>query len=188
MVVSARAPYPDPWGWGGPGAVVCARVSSDGTVPERELKYGYRNTDLSERKVPNVVDAASWGDRPRSKWSAGAVGGFPGTHDGLWPRGWPAVAHAGKGLYVFAWVKGRIAQDRLTLTQYDVWLRGVDGGSLEVRLPARKAAAREGADETRPALVAGPAGELLLLYEEIDPEKPRRIVARRLTWTPAGGS
>jgi hypothetical protein len=181
MAVSTRAPYPDPWGWGGPGAVVCARVASDGGLPEGKLKYGYRCTFLSERRVPNVVDAASWGNKPNSKWKAGAPGGFPGTHDGLWPRGWPAVAHGGDGLYLLAWVKGRISQDRLTLSRYDVWLRGMDGGSLEARLPDRKVAGRQDADETRPVLVSGPASEVVLLHEEIATEGPRRIVARRLS-------
>jgi hypothetical protein len=156
-------------------------VTVEGEAPEGEIRYN--SSLISERKVPHVVDAASWGDQPKGPWRAGAVGGFPGTHDGLWPRGWPSVAHAGEGLYLFAWVKGRVSQDRLTLGQYDVWLRGMDGRSLEVRLADRKAAGKENADETRPALAAGPAGEVVLLYEEIPAEGPRRIVARRLTRT-----
>jgi hypothetical protein len=186
MAASARTPYPDPWGWGGPGAVVCARVTAEGETPEGEIRYN--SSLISEREVPHVVDAASWGDQPRGPWRAGAVGGFPGTHDGLWPRGWPSVAYAGEGLYLFAWVKGRISQDRLTLSQYDVWLRGMDGRSLQVRLADRKAAGKENADETRPALVAGPAGDVVLLYEEIPAEGPRRIVARRLTRTHAAAA
>jgi hypothetical protein len=180
MVAGSRTPYPDPWGWGGPGAVVCARVTSEGTSPERELQYGSRHTLLSERKVPNVVDAASWGKQPNSKWDAGAVGGFPGTPDGLWPRGWPAVAFAGEGTYLFAWGKGKIAGDRLTLEQYEVWLRGMDEKSLVVRVPDRKIASKDRVDETHPALVTGPRGEVLLLYEEIAPDQPRRIIALRL--------
>jgi hypothetical protein len=181
VVVAARTPYPDPWGWGGPGAVVCARVTAEGETADGDIRYN--SSVLSERKVPNVVDAASWGDQPKGPWRAGAVGGFPGTHDGLWPRGWPAVAHGGDGLYLFAWVKGRISRDRLTLSQYDVWLRGMDGGSLEVRLADRKIAYKQDADETRPALVAGPPGEVLLLYEETAADGPRRIVGRRLAAT-----
>jgi hypothetical protein len=180
--VSARTPYPDPWGWGGPGAVVCARVRAGGEVPDGQAKYN--SSQLSERKVPNVVDAASWGDQPNGPWRAGAVGGFPGTHDGLWPRGLPTLAFAGEGLYLFAWVKGKISQDRLTLGQYDVWLRGMDHDSLQVRWPDRKLVGNESTDETRPALIAGPKGEVLLLYEQIPVEGPCRIVAHRLVWGP----
>lgn len=180
VCASSRAPYPDPWGWGGPGAVVCARVRNDGTMPERALEYGYRSTFLSERKVPNVVDAASWGNEPRGKWNAGAPGGFPGTHDGLWPHGWPAAVHAGDKLYMFAWVKGEIAGDRLTLSNHDIWLRGLDEDSLKVRIDDLKVPGNKHADETRPTLVARSSTQILLLHEEIRPAAPRRIVARHL--------
>jgi len=182
LAVSARTPDPDPWGWGGPGAVVCARVRAGGELPDGQAKYN--SSQLSERTVPNVVDAASWGEEPNGPWRAGAVGGFPGTHDGLWPRGFPTLAFAGEGLCLFAWVKGKISQDRLTLGQYDVWLRGMDHDSLQVRWPDRKLVGNENMDETRPALVAGPKGEVLLLYEQIPAEGLRRIVAHRLFWMP----
>jgi hypothetical protein len=179
LAVSARTPYPDPWGWGGPGAVVCTRVRAGGELPDGQANFN--SSQLSERKVPNVVDTASWGEEPNGPWRAGAVGGFPGTHDGLWPRGCPTLAFADEGLCLFAWVKGKISKDRLTLGQYDVWLRGMDHHSLQVRWPDRKVIGNENTDETRPALIAGPMGEVLLLYEQIPAEGPRRIVAHRLS-------
>jgi hypothetical protein len=94
------------------------------------------------------------------------------------------LAFSGEGLCLFAWVKGKISQDRLTLGQYDVWLRGMDHDSLQVRWPDRKLVGNENMDETRPALVAGPKGEVLLLYEQIPAEGLRRIVAHRLFWMP----
>ena len=109
------------------------------------------------------------GEQPNGPWRAGAVGGFPGTHDGLWPRGCPTLAFAGEGLCLFAWVKGTISEDRLTLGQFDVWLR-TDYDSLQVRWPDRKLVGNENMDETRPALVTGPKGEVLLLYRA-DPRR-----------------
>jgi len=180
MTVAGRASAPDPWGWGGPGALVLSRVQADGTTPESKLNYAYRLSNLCSRSVPNVVDAAVW--KGAKTWNAGAVGGFQGTEDGLWPTGWPAVAHDGKGTYLFAWVKGTIAKDRLNLSNLDIWLRGMDARTLEVRVADRKAAA-SAADETRPVLVNGPAGEILLLYERLQSGAPRSIEARRIGTT-----
>jgi hypothetical protein len=179
IAVGSRTPNPDPWGWGGPGAVVCARVSHADQPLDQRHDYGYRMTHLSERKVPNVIDAASWGKTPRGKWDAGAVGGFPGTHDGQWPRGMAAVASVGHGEFVFAWVKGQLGDDRLTVSQSDIWIRALDGESLAETSPPRAAAASVDADELRPCLTACSATELLLLYEERS-ATGRRIAARRL--------
>lgn len=177
VTVAGRASTPDPWGWGGPGAVVLSRVLPNGVTPESKLNYAYRFSNLCSRSVPNVVDAAVW--KGAKTWEAGAVGGFPGTEDGLWPTGWPTVVHDGKGSYLFAWVKGTIARDRLNLSNLDIWVRGMDAQTLEVRAADRRAAATA-ADETRPVLVNGPAGEILLLSERLQSGEPRRIEARRI--------
>jgi len=178
MTVAGRASSPDPWGWGGPGAVVLSRVQADGATPESKLNYAYRLSNLCSRSVPNVVDAAVW--KGAKTWNAGAVGGFQGTEDGLWPAGLPAVAHDGQGSYLFAWVKGTLARDRLNLLNLDIWVRGMDAQTLEVRVADQKAAATA-ADETRPVLVNGPAGEILLLSERLQSGEPRRVEARRIT-------
>lgn len=180
MTASNRAPFPDPWGWGGPGAITCSRVTVEAKTPESQLDYGRRQTNLSERKVPNVVDAAAWKGAPGGAWIAGVPGGFPGTADGLWPAGWPAVAYAGGNLYLFAWVKAHIANDRLSLADADIWLRGMNGRSLEVRLPDRSLTSEEGVDETHPVLVAGSGGTFLFAYERIPPDAPQQIVVRRV--------
>jgi hypothetical protein len=178
MTVTARESYPNPWGWPGPGAVLCSRVNADGSAPEADLDYAYYMNNICGRKVPNVVDTATWGKG--STWQAGAPGGFKGTADGLWPNGHPSVASDGRGGYLFVWVKGKITPDRLNLSNLDVWLRGMDGTSLAVTVPDGKAAADEDANEMRPMLVAGPTGELLLLYERIKPGEKRKVAARRI--------
>jgi len=178
MTVAGRESFPNPWGWPGPGAVLLSRVNAGGATPEANLDYAYRLNNVCGRKVPNVVDTATWGKA--DKWHAGAPGGFKGTRDGLWPNGWPGVAYDGKGAYLFVWVKGKIAPDRLNLTNLNIWLRGMDAKSLAVKVADRKVAAADGVDETRPVLVAGPVGEILLLYERLEPGAARRVAARAI--------
>jgi hypothetical protein len=180
MTVSAREGYPNPWGWPGPGAVLCSRVMADGSTPEASLKYGPKLSFICLRSVPNVVDGATWG-RTSKSWDSGAVGGFPGTADGLWPNGWPTVAYDGRGTYLFAWVKGTIAKDRLNLSDLTLWIRGMDAKTLAVRVADRRLSADAGAGETHPALVAGPQGEALLLSERIKNGERIRVLARRVT-------
>lgn len=179
MTVSAREGYPNPWGWPGPGAVLCSRVMADGNTPEAILKYGPKLSFICARSVPNVVDGATWGKTSQT-WDSGAVGGFPGTADGLWPNGWPTVAYDGRGTYLFAWVKGTIAKDRLNLSDLTLWMRGMDAKTLAVRVADRRLSADAGADETHPVLVAGPPGEALLLSERIKSGEPIRALARRV--------
>jgi hypothetical protein len=179
MTASARASVPNPWGWTGPGAVLCARVNADGQAPDASYDYGYYLANVCGRKVPNVVDTATWGKSDR--WLAGSKGGFKGTADGWWPNGAPAVACDGCGGYLFAWIKGRIAPDILNLSEYRLWLRGMDGASLAVTLPDVPVEAPDAAvNETQPRLVAGPTGELLLLCNALKPGETPRILARAL--------
>lgn len=176
--VAARAGAPDPWGWGGPGAIVLSRALADGATPESKLDYAYRLSNLCSRKVPNVVDAAVW--KGAKTWEAGAPGGFPGTEDGLWPTGTPAVVHDGQNSYLFAWVKGRLNSDRLNVSNQDIWLRGMDGKTLAVTQTDRPVAGDPAVDETCPVLVNGPPGEILLVYERLKPGENRQVVARRI--------
>jgi hypothetical protein len=176
-VVSARGSYPNPWGWPGPGAVLASRVFRDGSTPESRLDYGPRLSNLCARTVPNVIDAATWGKTSQS-WDAGAVGGFPGTADGLWPHGRPAVARAWDGVCLFAWVKGAITSDRLTLTDLSVWLRGVDARTLSPRVAERRITGHAAMEETSPILVSGPAGEVLLTTLGLTRGEGREVRAR----------
>lgn len=91
------------------------------------------------------------------------------------------MAADGKGAYLFAWVKGTLGRDRLTVSNQDVWVRGTDGRTLAVKWDDRKAAADPDADETHPVLVKGPAGEFLLVNERSKSGEPRRIAARLIT-------
>jgi len=179
-VALAREGYPNPWGWPGPGAVLVSRVLADGSTPESRLDYGPRLSNLCARAVPNVVDAATWGKTSRS-WDAGAVGWFPGTADGLWPNGWPAATFAWDDLCLFAWVKGIITKDRLTLTDFSVWLRGMDSRTLAPKVEERRITAGAGAEETHPVLVSGPSGEALLVTLALTPRDGRQILARRIS-------
>ncbi len=175
MAVSARESFPNPWGWPGPGAVLCSRVNADGSAPEENVNYGYYLSDVCGRRVPNVVDTATWGNTDR--WHAGAPGGFKGTADGMWPYGKPAVAWDGKGTWLFAWVKGKILPDKLNLADYEIWLRGMDAKSLAVTLKDRKLAGGVGNEAKNPAIEAGPAGEFLLVYESVQAGGKMRIEA-----------
>jgi hypothetical protein len=179
MAVSSREKFPNPWGWPGPGAVLCSRVNADGAAPEDLLDYAWALNNICGRKVPNVIDTATWGKS--NTWHAGAPGGFKGTADGLWPNGSASVAYDGKENYLFVWVKGAIASDRLTLLNCDVWLKGMNGKTLAASVPECKAAALETTNEVCPVLVAGPAGEFLLACQQITAGEPRRISLRKIT-------
>jgi hypothetical protein len=78
-------------------------------------------------------------------------------------------------------VKGTLAKDKLTVRDFDVWVRGMDAKSLAVRLADRKAAGDAGADETQPHLAAGQPGEILLSYIKVSAGETRRVVVRRMT-------
>ena len=175
MVISARESFPNPWGWPGPGAVLCSRVKADGSAPEENVNYGYYLSDVCGRRVPNVVDTATWGNTDR--WHAGAPGGFKGTADGMWPYGNPGVAWDGKGTWLFVWVKGKILPDRLNLAEYEIWLRGMDAGTLAVAVKDRKLAGGAELETVAPAIAAGPPGEFLLAYEARKPGGGTRIEA-----------
>jgi hypothetical protein len=179
MTVSARESFPNPWGWPGPGCVLFSRVLTDGSAPESKYDLGYRLNNACARTVPHVVDTATWGNA--KTWNAGAPGGFKGTADGLWPNGHPGAAADGKGGWLFVWVKGAITPDRLNLSNFDIWLRGIDGEKLTVTVADQKIAADEDVHETRPRLTNGPAGEALLVYERSKANDKRTIAARKIT-------
>lgn len=178
MVVSAREPFPNPWGWPGPGAVLCSRVNADGSAPEESVDYGYYLNNVCGRKVSNVVDTATWGKSDR--WLAGAPGGFKGTADGMWPYGNPSVAWDGKGSFIFAWVKGKILPDRLNLSDYEIWLRGMNSQTLAVTLQDCKVVGGNGTDALSPVLVSGVSGEFVLVYEVRRAGEKTKIVAMKL--------
>jgi hypothetical protein len=177
MVVSARESFPNPWGWPGPGAVLCSRINADGSAPEESVDYGYYLNNVCGRKVSNVVDTATWGKSER--WLAGAPGGFKGTADGMWPYGDPAVAWDGKGSFIFAWVKGKILPDRLTLSNYEIWVRGMDSKTLAVTMQDNRIAGGDGSDALSPVLVTVGPDEMILVYLKKTGEK-MKIVARKL--------
>jgi len=176
--VAARESFPNPWGWPGPGAVTFSRVLEDGSSPEGNLDYGRRLTKLSERTVPNVVDAATWGSS--GIWNAGVPGGFPGTKDGLWPHGMPSIADDGQGNVFFAWVKGLVGKDRLSLSNFDIWVTGIDTKTLQTQFKAVRAAGEKEIDELLPFFVSVDEGRLLLVYVKVGREIQRQLAIREL--------
>jgi len=177
-VLSSREAFPNPWGWPGPGAVTFSRVLADGSTPEASLKYGPRSTFLSERKVPNVIDAATWGDS--GFWNAGVVGGFPGTVDHLWPHGMATAKFDDGGTLLVVWVKGLMGEDRLSLSGFDVWARGLDSASLAEVVPPQLISGGDKADELRPLLLSDGSGGFVLLYQKVWNDRPRLLTGRTL--------
>jgi len=182
--VAARESFPNPWGWPGPGAVTFSRVLEDGSSPEGNLDYGRRLTKLSERTVPNVVDAATWGSS--GIWNAGVPGGFPGTKDGLWPHGMPSIADDGQGNVFFAWVKGLVGKDRLSLSNFDIWVTGIDTKTLQTQFKAVRAAGEKEIDELLPFFVSVDEGRLLLVYVKVGREIQRQLAIRELVANKGG--
>ena len=182
--VAARESFPNPWGWPGPGAVTFSRVLQDGSSPEGNLDYGRRLTKLSEGTVPNVVDAATWGSS--GIWNAGVPGGFPGTKDGLWPHGMPSIADDGQGNVFFAWVKGVVGKDRLSLSNFDIWVTGINSETLQRQFKAVRVAGEKEIDELLPRLVTTDKGKLLLFYVKVGREVQRQLAIRELVVNQGG--
>jgi hypothetical protein len=156
LMTCSRTPYPDYWGWGGPGGVHGARILADGAAPDLKTVQPYKY-----QRWPNVLDV-SGKDIP-----------------GQWPHRYSAVAWDGKQ-YVAAWIRAHVA-NRVMLTNYDIIgtrIRFGGNGDWEKPegsgLPLAASAASEGA----PVLVAGPPGRLLLVYETF-PADGRILVACR---------
>jgi hypothetical protein len=161
LTVSSRTPYPDYWGWGGPGGIHAARVLADGSAPDRQLikQYDYR-------RWPNVLDV-SGKDMP-----------------GLWPHRYAAVAWDGRQ-YVAVWVRAHV-RNKVMLCNFDLigarirfapereWDKP-DGDGKGV--PLASSPVSEGA----PILAAGPSGRLLLAYETFPPDGRLLIACRALT-------
>ena len=143
LLVTHRSP-PDAWGWGGPGAMRCYFVLSDGTADSSMPKEkGYPG----HKKQPNWVDAST-ADRA------------------IWPYGPSAGAWDGRQTVV-VWQRYRcvgekksmLASSDLMAVRTDRWKR-VDEQPIPV--------AAGSADETEPALASDGAGrgKLLCLYEK----------------------
>jgi hypothetical protein len=184
VAVGSRAPQPDWWGWGGPGALMIGRVTPDGKAPEARHKLnGWKWGLLCDDALPNIVDSARWarrkGEQPVKGWPKGAAGGFKYAYRNEWPYAYSAVAPDGKGGCVAAWTLGHLT-GTVNVHNLDVRLRQFAPGDAWPKGP-KVAAAATPADETFPALAKGPESELLLAYELVEPGQAPCIAVRVVT-------
>ncbi len=155
LVVTHRSP-PDPWGWGGPGAMRAAFVGLEGKTLE-PVKEQYPQARL-----------ANWLDFGREK--------KPGA---TWPWGASASAWDGKRSLV-VWQRHHLCGEKMTnFENCDLIAARVEGHrSLdEAGVPV---AASE-ADELSPALASDGGGRLLCVYEKRSSDAIARIACRLLT-------
>ncbi len=155
LVVGHRSP-PDPWGWGGPGAMRCGAVKPDGKVDNPTLKEPSGNWG----KLKNWLD----------------VGGRKRT---TWPWGESTIAWDGKH-FVAVWQRHHIAGEKkssfknceLIASRVDGW-KPLDDAGVPVAATER--------EEKYPALASDRAGKLLCVYEKYCADGQVRICARRLS-------
>ncbi|HPD15885.1 MAG TPA: hypothetical protein PLE19_13100 [Planctomycetota bacterium] len=154
LVISHRSP-PDPWGWGGPGAMRAAFIGPNGT-PASPVKEEH-----PQARLPH------WLDFGREK-GRGAT----------WPWGHSASAWAGKHSLV-VWQRYHLGGEKWTnFENCDLVAARVDGvTSLD---PAGVPVAASDADERRPALAADGMGGLLCVYERGSGEGMSHVAARRI--------
>lgn len=151
LVIGQRSP-PDPWGWGGPGAMRCAVVTPDGKIDNPTAKEPSGNWD----KLQNWLD----------------VGGRNRT---TWPWGESASAWDGKQ-YIAVWPRHRITGEKKSnFTNCDLIASRVEGWKpLD---PDGIPVVASGAEERAPGLASAGPGNLLLVYEKS--EKGKTVVAAR---------
>jgi hypothetical protein len=159
LVVGHRSP-PDPWGWGGPGAMRAALVGADGKL---------QNQDAVKEPSGVWSRLPGWLDLGKDK-SAGAT----------WPWGESTSAWDGAHSLV-VWQRHRLRGEKMTnFTNCDLVAARVDGfRSLD---PAGIPIAASQAEEKWPALASDGAGNLLCVYEKHQ-DGGTRIAARRIAVT-----
>jgi hypothetical protein len=158
LVVSPRSP-PDPWGWGGPGAMRAVRIDRDG---QPENTDGLREPSGVRDRLPGWLDM-----------------GLEKTAGATWPWGESAIAHDGRH-HVVVWQRYHLGGEKRTeFENGDLIAARVDGfRSLD---PAGIPVADGPTDETSPALAGGGDGRLLLLYERHETDGRATVVGRLLT-------
>ncbi len=168
-------PSPDPWGWGGNGAIVGVTVGPDAKSPEMAdyfAKHSLRQMSglSADGRIVNVIDRARWLNRPG--WPMGTPGGLKHTREGTWPHGQVAAAHNGRSLVV-VWPRAKF-HDKNQLSNHDLYLRRVAPGWAPVDR-AKLRIADGPTDEIDPVLAAGPTGDVLLAWEQVAPAGGIRI-------------
>lgn len=162
VVTGARRPWPNPWGWNGPGAISIGTVTGEGKTPER---FGLSSDEVADGGFAGLLDSAKW--KGRKGWPAGIPGGLKETENGYWPHLYSAVAWDGRS-WVTAWVRSRMG-DRmsgLNLTDRDIFACRVDAVTMmpvNVPLPAAGGVPEPGM-QTLPSIASCGDGRSLLVY------------------------
>jgi len=157
LVVAHRS-RPDPWGWGGPGAVRAASIGPDGKLV---------NQDAIKEPAGVRQRLSCWLDIGLDK--------KPGA---TWPWGPSACAWTGRHA-VAIWQRHHLCGDKMTnFTNCDLIAARVEGSrSLdEAGIPV----AAGDAEEKNPALTSDGAGRTLCVYEK-QQGSTSRIAARLLS-------
>jgi len=158
LVLSSRTPYPDHWGWGGPGAIYCIAVAPDGNETPEVLELFKASRQPKYTLYPYWLDV---GERKRKK---------------TWPHRFSAAAWDGEA-YVAVWVRANVRWD-VELYNHDLYASRVEGGRPQDRPGVAVAASP--VSETRPALASDGAGKLLCVYEKHQADGTVRLMARTL--------
>jgi hypothetical protein len=98
----------------------------------------------------------------------------------------PSIADDGRGNAFFAWVKGLVGKDRLSLSNFDIWVTGISSETLQPLFKAVRVAGEEDTDELLPFLVPGEERRLLLFYVKVGREIQRQLVIRELVANQGG--
>ncbi|MCX7804566.1 MAG: hypothetical protein N3A38_05175 [Planctomycetota bacterium] len=154
LIVGHRSP-PDPWGWGGPGAMRCSFVTIEGKVENPTLQEPSGNW----KKLENWLD----------------------VNDGrkTWPWGESAGAWDGKR-FVAVWPRHHIVgETRSNFANCDLFAGRVE--RWKPLDPAGIPVAATEAEERQPSLASNGAGTLLCVYEKS--EKGATAIAARLLRT-----
>lgn len=151
LVIGQRSP-PDPWGWGGPGAMRCAMVAAEGKVDSPSAKEPAGNWS----KLENWLDV---GGRDRTTWPWGeSASAWDGRQSvAVWPR------H-----HVCGEKKSNFTNCDLIASRVDGW-KPLDAAGVPV--------AATDAEERAPALASCGPGSLLCVYENSG--KGKTLVAAR---------
>jgi hypothetical protein len=143
LVVSHRSP-PDPWGWGGPGAMRAVLVNPDGQPENRD---GIKEPAGIQERLPGWLDL-----------------GKAETAGATWPWGESAIAFDGRQSVV-VWQRHHLCGEKMTeFENCDLMAARVDG--YQSRDAAGVPVAAGPREERRPALASAGDGRLLLLYEQ----------------------
>lgn len=155
LVVGHRNP-PDPWGWGGPGAMRCGFVHAAGTLENRNA---IKEPSGNWSKLPNWLDV---GGRERKTWP------------------WGASSIAWDGAHcVVVWQRHHITgEKKSSFTNCDLMAARVDGWKPVDADGIPVAASKD--EEKSPALASVGPGELLCVYERHRGDGTVVIAARTL--------